>query len=30
GNLARDIKGERGMIARDILSQIPQAFLTLE
>jgi len=30
GNLARDIKGERGMIAGDILSQIPQAFLNLE
>ena len=30
GDLARDIKGERGMIAGDILSQIPQAFLSLE
>ncbi|MCJ7657424.1 MAG: NAD(P)H-hydrate dehydratase, partial [Candidatus Atribacteria bacterium] len=30
GNLARDIKGERGMIAGDILSQVPQAFLSLE
>lgn len=30
GNLARDIKGERGMLAGDILSQIPQAFLSLE
>ena len=30
GNLARDIKGERGMIASDILSQIPQAFLNTE
>jgi len=30
GNLARDIKGERGMIAGDILSQVPQAFLNLE
>lgn len=30
GNLARDIKGERGMIAGDILSQIPQAFISLE
>ncbi len=30
GYLARDIKGERGMIAGDILSQIPQAFLNLE
>ena len=30
GNLARDIKGKRGMIAGDILSQIPQAFLNLE
>lgn len=29
GNLARDIKGERGMIAGDILSQVPQAFLNL-
>jgi len=30
GNLARDIKGERSMIAGDLLSQIPQAFLSLE
>jgi NAD(P)H-hydrate epimerase len=30
GNLARNIKGERGMIAGDILSQVPQAFLSLE
>jgi len=30
GDLARDIKGERGMIAGDILSQVPQAFLNLE
>ena len=30
GNLAREIKGERGMIAGDILSQVPQAFLSLE
>ena len=30
GNLARDIKGERGMIAGDILYQVPQAFLSLE
>jgi NAD(P)H-hydrate epimerase len=30
GNLARGIKGERGMIAGDILSQVPQAFLSLE
>lgn len=30
GKLARDIKGERGMVAGDILSQIPQAFLSLE
>jgi len=30
GDLARDIKGERGMIAGDILSQVPQAFLSLE
>jgi len=30
GNLARDIKGERGMIAGDILSQVPKAFLNLE
>ena len=30
GDLARAIKGERGMIAGDILSQIPQAFLNLE
>lgn len=30
GNLARDIKGERGMIAGDILVQVPQAFLSLE
>jgi hydroxyethylthiazole kinase-like uncharacterized protein yjeF len=30
GDLARDIKGERGMIAGDILSQLPQAFLSLE
>jgi len=30
GNLARDIKGERGMIAGDILSQVPQAFLSFE
>lgn len=30
GNLARDIKGERGMIAGDILSQVPQAFLNIE
>jgi len=30
GNLARDIKGERGMIAGDILSQVPQAFMNLE
>lgn len=30
GNLARDIKGERGMVAGDILSQVPQAFLSLE
>ena len=30
GSLARDIKGERGMIAGDILSQVPQAFLSLE
>ncbi len=30
GDLARDIKGERGMIAGDILSQVPQAFINLE
>ena len=30
GDLARSIKGERGMIAGDILSQVPQAFLSLE
>jgi NAD(P)H-hydrate epimerase len=30
GDLARGIKGERGMIASDILSQVPQAFLNLE
>lgn len=30
GDLARDLKGERGMIAGDILSQIPHAFLSLE
>lgn len=30
GNLARDIKGERGMTAGDILSQVPQAFLNIE
>ena len=30
GDLARDIKGERGMIAGDILSQVSQAFLSLE
>ncbi len=30
GDLARDIKGERGMIAGDILSQIPRAFLDIE
>jgi len=30
GNLARDIIGERGMIAGDVLSQVPQAFLNLE
>ncbi len=30
GNLARDIKGERGMIAGDILFQVPQAFLNIE
>lgn len=30
GDLARNIKGERGMIAGDILSQVPQAFLSLE
>ncbi|MBA3061645.1 MAG: NAD(P)H-hydrate dehydratase, partial [Atribacteria sp.] len=30
GDLARDIKGERGMIASDILSHVPQAFLSLE
>ena len=30
GDLARDLKGERGMIASDILSQVPQAFLKLE
>ena len=30
GDLTRDIKGERGMIACDILSQVPQAFLSLE
>ncbi|MEA3454495.1 MAG: NAD(P)H-hydrate dehydratase [Candidatus Caldatribacteriota bacterium] len=30
GDLARGIKGERGMIAGDILSQVPQAFLNLE
>jgi len=30
GNLARNIKGERGMIAGDILSQVPQAFLNIE
>ncbi|MEA2087728.1 MAG: ADP/ATP-dependent (S)-NAD(P)H-hydrate dehydratase, partial [Candidatus Caldatribacteriota bacterium] len=30
GDLARDIKGERGMVASDILSQVPQAFLSLE
>lgn len=30
GDLARDIKGERGMIAGDILSQVPQAFLNIE
>jgi len=30
GNLARDIKGERSMIAGDILSQVPQAFLNIE
>jgi len=30
GDLARGIKGERGMIAGDILSQVPQAFLNSE
>jgi NAD(P)H-hydrate epimerase len=30
GDLARDLKGERGMVAGDILSQVPQAFLNLE
>ena len=30
GSLARDIKGERGMTAGDILMQIPQAFLQIE
>jgi len=30
GDLARDIKGERGMIAGDILSQVPKAFLNLK
>jgi NAD(P)H-hydrate epimerase len=30
GNLARNVKGERGMIAGDILSQVPQAFLNIE
>src|SRR5665648_374342 len=30
GDLARGIKGERGMIAGDILSQVPQAFLSFE
>ncbi len=30
GDLARGTKGERGMIAGDILSQVPQAFLNSE
>lgn len=30
GDLARKVKGERGMIASDILSQVPQAFMNLE
>ncbi|HER24288.1 MAG TPA: NAD(P)H-hydrate dehydratase [Candidatus Atribacteria bacterium] len=30
GDLARQLKGERGMIAGDILSQVPYAFLSLE
>jgi len=30
GDLARGIKGERGMIAGDILYQVPQAFLNLK
>lgn len=30
GDLARDLKGERGMVAGDILSQVPQAFLNIE
>ncbi|GAB4113828.1 MAG: NAD(P)H-hydrate dehydratase [Candidatus Caldatribacteriota bacterium] len=30
GNIARKIKGERGMIAGDILEQIPLAFLSLD
>jgi len=30
GNLARKIKGERGMTAMDILMQIPYAFLNIE
>jgi len=29
GNIARRLKGERGMIASDILDQVPQAFLSL-
>ena len=30
GDLARKVRGERGMIAGDILLQIPQAFMNLE
>ena len=30
GDLARKVKGERGMIASDILSQVPQAFMNLD
>ena len=30
GDLARKVKGERGMIASDILSHVPQAFMNLD